>query len=90
MLISAYSPSSETAHLCIRSCEVGVSLLDELDGLVEFLLIIALFGGVGDEYAGGGALSLASLADLSSAADVDVGHVLLLAEDSEVGEHVDG
>ena len=74
----------------IRSCKVGVSLLDELDSLVELLLVLALLGRVSDEDARSGALGLAGLADLSSAADVDVRHVLLLAQDAQVREHIDG
>jgi len=76
--------------MVIASCEVWVSLLDELDGLVEFLLVFALLGWVSDEHARSGSLGLACLSNLSSAADVDVRHVLLFAEDSEVREHIDG
>ena len=72
------------------SSQIRVSLADEFGALLELLLIIALLSGVLDEYTRCGALGLASLSDLGSALHVDVGDILLFAENRKVAQNING
>ena len=72
------------------SRQVWVSLADKFSALREFLLILALLGRGLNEHAGGGSLGLAGLTNFGAGLHVDVGHILLLAENRKVRENIDG
>lgn len=62
------------------SCvDVWVSCLNEFFALGEFFVFVTLLGWGGNEHATGGSLGFASLTDLGSASNINIGNVFLLA-----------
>lgn len=64
--------------------------MHELKASVERLFHFQVLAGQVDQHTGGRPLGLAGFTDLSPGFDVDVGDVLVLAKNGEVGEDIDG
>ena len=73
------------------SIHIGVLRLHELAAPVEgFFYFGCIFAWLLDEHARRGPLCLAGLANLGTTLHVNVGDILLFAEDGQVAEHIDG
>ena len=75
----------------ITSIDIRVLGLDELRATIERLFhFLIVFSRLLDEHARCRSLGLAGLANLGAALYVNVRNVLILTEDGQVAQHIDG